>query len=78
MPHAATLADAISFFHYWPSLLAAWALWGLIFGGIGLLAARFRWRGLWRKADELESEMQRFKNERNRLRALLREPPMKG
>lgn len=62
-PLEPTLADAISQVYYWPLRYLAWALWGLIFGGTGLLAVRLLWKSRRLRAEELETENKRLRRE---------------
>lgn len=57
------LADAIAQVYYWPLRYLAWALWGLLFGGLGLLVMRLVWKSRRLRAEELESENKRLRRE---------------
>lgn len=57
------LADAVAEVYYWLLRYLAWGLWGLLFGGIGMLAARFVWKNRRLRADELEKENKRLRRE---------------
>ena len=77
MPDFLLFADVASFFYYWPRQLVAWLVWALIFGGVGLSIAWFRWRKLKDAANQIEAELKRLRAEQNRLRGLIRSPDLK-
>lgn len=70
--HMLLLADAEAQGYYWMLRYLAWILWGLLFAGIGMLVVRFLWKNRRSRAEELERENRRLREELADVQKLLK------
>lgn len=73
-----TLADAVAQVYYWPLRYLAWLLWGLIFGGIGMAAVWFLWKGRRLHAEELDNDNKQLRRELEEMERQLKSRSQNG